>query len=140
MKHRFQIKATFKSRVVAWVRNRVDPALAVRNRVADQTSPKPRVVYRLGGSGQSHDAICAMRESIISRDRPLRGIGLMLAALAFFSCSDAASKLMTEPLPAIEVAWLHFGVFTFLMLGTAAVKVDYIPYARGVQGCKFCAH
>lgn len=54
-----------------------------------------------------------------SRDRPLRGIALMLAALAFFSCSDAASKLMTSALPAVEVAWLRYCVFTLLMLGMA---------------------
>jgi drug/metabolite transporter (DMT)-like permease len=45
----------------------------------------------------------------------------MLAALAFFSCSDAASKLMTADLPAVEVAWLRFCVFTLLMLGTALI-------------------
>jgi drug/metabolite transporter (DMT)-like permease len=60
-----------------------------------------------------------MNEPTIPRDRPLRGIVLMLAALAFFSCSDAASKLMTTTLPAVEVAWLRFCVFTLLMLGTA---------------------
>jgi hypothetical protein len=47
-----------------------------------------------------------MNEPTIPRDRPLRGIVLMLAALAF-SYSDAASKLMTATLPAVEVAWRH---------------------------------
>jgi drug/metabolite transporter (DMT)-like permease len=61
-----------------------------------------------------------MNEPSISHDRPLRGIALMLAALAFFSCSDAASKLMTASLPAVEVAWLRYCAFTLLMLGTAA--------------------
>jgi hypothetical protein len=56
-----------------------------------------------------------MNKPSIPRDQPLRGIVLMLAALAFFSCSDAASKLMTAILPAIEVAWLRFCVFTLLM-------------------------
>ena len=60
-------------------------------------------------------------EPAISRDRPLRGIALMITALAFFSCSDAASKLMTASLPAVEVAWLRFCVFTFLMLGAATL-------------------
>jgi drug/metabolite transporter (DMT)-like permease len=45
----------------------------------------------------------------------------MLVALAFFSCSDAASKLMTTALPAVEVAWLRFCVFTLLMLGAAVI-------------------
>jgi len=62
-----------------------------------------------------------MNDHSMDRDRPLRGIALMLAALAFFSCSDAASKLMTAALPAIEVAWLRFCVFTVLMLGTAVI-------------------
>ncbi|QRM32918.1 DMT family transporter [Microvirga sp. VF16] len=61
-----------------------------------------------------------MTDLSIARDRPLRGIALMLAALAFFSCSDAASKLLTAGLPALEVAWLRFCVFTLLMLATAA--------------------
>ncbi|WP_114946058.1 DMT family transporter [Microvirga calopogonii] len=59
-----------------------------------------------------------MNEPAVRHDRPLRGIILMLAALAFFSCSDAASKLMTASLPAVEVAWLRFCVFTLLVLGT----------------------
>ncbi len=60
-----------------------------------------------------------MNEPTIGRDRPLRGIGLILAALAFFSCSDAASKLMTASLPAVEVAWLRYCIFMLLMVGTA---------------------
>jgi drug/metabolite transporter (DMT)-like permease len=59
-------------------------------------------------------------EPAVPRDRPLRGIALLVTALVFFSCSDAASKLMTATLPAIEVAWLHFCVFTLLMLGAVA--------------------
>jgi drug/metabolite transporter (DMT)-like permease len=62
------------------------------------------------------------QELTISRDRPLRGIGLMIVALAFFSCSDAASKVMTASVPAIEVAWLRFCVFALLMLGTALIS------------------
>lgn len=60
-----------------------------------------------------------LNEPTIGRDRPLRGIALILAALAFFSCSDAASKLMTASLPAIEVAWLRYCIFMLLMVGTA---------------------
>ncbi|WP_099514869.1 DMT family transporter [Microvirga ossetica] len=65
------------------------------------------------------DQCYSLNGAAISRDRPLRGIAFMLAALAFFSCSDAASKLMTTALPAVEVAWLRFCVFTLLILGTA---------------------
>ncbi|GEO12377.1 DMT family transporter [Microvirga aerophila] len=62
-----------------------------------------------------------MREFPVNRDRPLRGIALMILALAFFSCSDAASKVMTATLPAVEVAWLRFCIFTLLMVGTICV-------------------
>jgi drug/metabolite transporter (DMT)-like permease len=63
----------------------------------------------------------SMSEPSTGRDRPLRGIALMLTALAFFSCSDAASKLMTAALPPVEVAWLRYCVFTLLILGMATV-------------------
>ena len=52
-----------------------------------------------------------------------RGIGLMLAAVAAQSCSEAIAKLMTASLPAIEVAWLRYAVF-------AAVVVA-VPLASG---------
>ena len=65
-----------------------------------------------------------MNEPSIPRDQPLRGIVLMLAALAFFSCSDAASKLLTATLPAVEVAWLRFCVFTLLIENVGA-KFDH---------------
>ena len=68
-----------------------------------------------------------MNEPSIPRDQPLRGIVLMLAALAFFSCSDAASKLMTATLPAVEVAWLRFCVFTLLILGAARMTGQERP-------------
>ena len=68
-----------------------------------------------------------MNEPSIPRDQPLRGIVLMLAALAFFSCSDAASKLMTAILPAVEVAWLRFCVFTLLILGAARMTGQERP-------------
>ena len=51
---------------------------------------------------------------------PLRGIALFIAAFACFSCSDAASKLLTQTLPAMEVAWLRFGVFVLVMVAVAA--------------------
>ena len=68
-----------------------------------------------------------MNEPSIPRDQPLRGIVLMLAALAFFSCSDAASKLLTATLPAVEVAWLRFCVFTLLILGAARMTGQERP-------------
>ncbi|MET0744931.1 MAG: DMT family transporter [Microvirga sp.] len=52
---------------------------------------------------------------------PLRGIALLVAAFACFSCSDAASKLLTQTLPALEVAWIRFGVFVLVMTVLAAI-------------------
>jgi drug/metabolite transporter (DMT)-like permease len=52
-------------------------------------------------------------------DNPLKGIALLVASFACFSCSDAVSKLMTGAMPAIEVAWLRYVVFMVLMLGAA---------------------
>ncbi|QRM32168.1 DMT family transporter [Microvirga sp. VF16] len=59
-------------------------------------------------------------ETPLSQDRPLHGITCLLAAMAVFSCSDAASKLMTETMSAVEVAWLRYCVFSILMLGMVA--------------------
>jgi hypothetical protein len=60
----------------------------------------------------------------------------LITALVFFSCSDAASKLMTATLPAIEVAWLHFCVFTLLMLGAVASTGRRMLCAPAAPGCK----
>jgi drug/metabolite transporter (DMT)-like permease len=58
----------------------------------------------------------------IGRDEPLRAIGLLLAAMLFFSCSDAASKILTASLPAIEIAWLRYVVFALILLSIAALQ------------------
>ncbi|WP_112662754.1 DMT family transporter [Microvirga flavescens] len=56
-----------------------------------------------------------------SKDNPLRGIALLLVALIFFSCSDAASKGMTATIPAVQAVWLRFVIFTVLMFSAAAI-------------------
>ncbi|MDB5361877.1 MAG: conserved rane protein of unknown function [Rhodospirillales bacterium] len=49
-------------------------------------------------------------------DDPVKGILLIVAAMVFFSMSDACSKLLGQMLPPIEVVWLRYSGFTLLML------------------------
>lgn len=58
----------------------------------------------------------------VGHDEPLRAIGLLLAAMLFFSCSDAASKVLTASLPAIEIAWLRYSTFSVIVIGIAALN------------------
>jgi drug/metabolite transporter (DMT)-like permease len=51
----------------------------------------------------------------------------MLGALAFFSCSDAASKYLTRSLPSIEVTWLRYFIFA-----TTIFLVAVVTRQRGV--------
>lgn len=51
----------------------------------------------------------------------------MLAALAFFSCSDAASKYLTRSLPAVEVTWLRYVFFA-----AAIFSVSLLTQQRAV--------
>jgi drug/metabolite transporter (DMT)-like permease len=53
------------------------------------------------------------------QEDPLRGILLILAAVFFFSCSDAASKYLTGTLPALQVSWFRFVVFVIVMVPAA---------------------
>jgi len=65
-------------------------------------------------------ATAAMGEPALSgahREEPLKAIALLVAAMAFFSCSDAASKIMTANLSAIEIAWVRYTIFTGIMAG-----------------------
>ncbi|WP_207457604.1 DMT family transporter [Azospirillum sp. SYSU D00513] len=61
-------------------------------------------------------------------DNPLRGILMVVVAMAFFSCSDAAAKYLSQTLPSIEIGWMRYFGFTLLMLplvmrdGTAVVR------------------
>ena len=49
-------------------------------------------------------------------DRPLRGIGLILASTVFLGTSDVTSKYLSKTLPSIEIAWIRFLVFAVIML------------------------
>ena len=52
-------------------------------------------------------------------ERPLRGIAMLVAATVLFSLSDATAKYLTGTLPAIEIAWVRYVVFTLLAAGVA---------------------
>jgi drug/metabolite transporter (DMT)-like permease len=51
-------------------------------------------------------------------DEPLRGIVLVVAAMALFAVSDAISKHLAASLPAIEIAWLRWVGFVLIMSPT----------------------
>lgn len=50
------------------------------------------------------------------QDDPLRGILLILVAMASFSVSDAVAKYLAEALPVIQIAWLRWVGFVLIML------------------------
>ena len=50
------------------------------------------------------------------RDDPLRGIPLLLSAIALFSISDALAKLLAETMPPVGIAWLRYLAFFGLAL------------------------
>ncbi|WP_249123426.1 MULTISPECIES: DMT family transporter [unclassified Bradyrhizobium] len=49
-------------------------------------------------------------------DRPLRGILLVLTSTIFLSSSDTMAKYLALRLPAVEIGWLRYLMFTLLML------------------------
>ncbi|HYD32039.1 MAG TPA: DMT family transporter [Azospirillaceae bacterium] len=51
-----------------------------------------------------------------TREDPIRGIILVVVAMAFLSCSDAVAKYLNQTLPAIEIAWLRYVGFSLLVL------------------------
>ncbi|MGY0793985.1 DMT family transporter [Azospirillum argentinense] len=50
------------------------------------------------------------------RDDPVRGILMVVAAVFFFSCSDATAKYLAQTLPSIEIGWMRYVGFTTLLL------------------------
>jgi len=83
------------------------------------------------------------------REGGFAGVGLMIAAVGLQSCSEAISKLMTGSIPAVEVAWLRYLVFTVavvagtLMSGrppalrTQNVRVQVLRSAAAVMAAIF---
>ncbi len=53
-------------------------------------------------------------------EQPLRGIALMIGATICFSLSDTMAKYLVGNLPAVEIAWIRYVVFTLLALGPLA--------------------
>ena len=65
-------------------------------------------------------------------DRPLRGIGLILASTVFLGCSDALAKYLSVTLPSIEIAWIRFSTFALIMV-VAALKNSPRSLLRSVR-------
>lgn len=65
------------------------------------------------GPAASIQADPAMTRAI---DDPVRGILLVIAAMLFFSMSDACSKFLGQTLPPIEIVWLRYSGFALLTL------------------------
>lgn len=62
------------------------------------------------------DGIAARPTAGGRKDDPVRGILLVVVAMAFFSCSDATAKYLNLTLPAIQIGWMRYAVFSALML------------------------
>ncbi|HYH37626.1 MAG TPA: DMT family transporter [Azospirillum sp.] len=52
----------------------------------------------------------------VRRDDPVRGILLVVLAVLFFTCSDAAAKHLSQTLPSLEIAWLRYASFALLVV------------------------
>ena len=66
----------------------------------------------------------------VRRDDPMRGILLVVLAVALFSCSDAAAKYLSQTLPPVEIGWMRYACFSLLVLplmlrgGPSVVRTD----------------
>jgi drug/metabolite transporter (DMT)-like permease len=68
----------------------------------------------------------------------LRGIALIVTSTVFLACSDALAKYLSLTLPSIEIAWIRFTVFFFIMV---PVMVRHSPEVfrstrPGLQVCR----
>jgi drug/metabolite transporter (DMT)-like permease len=52
----------------------------------------------------------------LPRQRPALGIALVIAATVFLGCSDTTAKYLASSLPAVEIAWIRYFVFSLIML------------------------
>ncbi len=50
-------------------------------------------------------------------ENPLLGIALMVGATICFSSSDVMAKYLVGSIPAVEIAWIRYTVFTLMALG-----------------------
>jgi drug/metabolite transporter (DMT)-like permease len=53
---------------------------------------------------------------------PVTGIFLVLATGFLFSISDTLSKVLTQTLPVVEIAWLRFGAFVAMVVPAVVVQ------------------
>ncbi len=72
-------------------------------------------------------------------ENPLRGIALMVAATVCFSLSDAMAKYLVASVPAIEIAWIRYIVFTLIALmpamrGGRAIARTRRPGLQALRG------
>jgi drug/metabolite transporter (DMT)-like permease len=52
----------------------------------------------------------------LPRQRPALGIALVVAATVFLGLSDTTAKYLASSLPAVEIAWIRYFVFSLIML------------------------
>ena len=57
---------------------------------------------------------------MVVTDNPLRGIAFLVMATLFFSSSDAMAKYLSQGMPAIEIAWVRYVVFTVFAIAVGA--------------------
>jgi len=83
-------------------------------------TPPPAAAARLDSTPlvlpEKKRAAAVARAAPARADRPFRGIALILASTVFLGCSDATAKYLSLTLPAIEITWIRFLVFTLIML------------------------
>lgn len=67
----------------------------------------------------------------------LRGILLILCAVALFSLSDTLAKVLRQSLPAVEVAWLRYVVFAvFAVVLAVRSRAGLRPRRPGLQALR----
>lgn len=57
----------------------------------------------------------------LARDTTLVAIGIALLSTVFFALGDVVAKVLTDTLPAIEVTWLRYLVFSLLVVPAAFI-------------------
>lgn len=74
------------------------------------------------------------------RDEPLKGILIMLLAMAVFTTQDTVSKLLTDDYPVIQIAWGRYLFHTLFMLpliigraGLARLRTTH-PWLQVIRG------
>jgi drug/metabolite transporter (DMT)-like permease len=74
------------------------------------------VVTTRSSARQPKQAEVELSAPTLRRDRPARGIALILVSAVFLSCSDVMAKYLASSLPAIEIASIRYFVFLLILL------------------------